>query len=247
MNTRTWMTILAGVGLVGAGLVACSSDEQTVRETNREQVVEEAPASASAAEHPEHPAPAAAQARSDAPAPAPAARRDPPPKQPPPTPAAGSGPPIDPAVATVDLAFSGNSFPPIIPDTDWHQDAWLLNDCLRCHETGVEDAPMLRHTGLPPIALHAKCRTCHVLIPGAEPRERPALEASIFDDNAFPPMMPASEYHEGAWLIDDCLLCHEDGILGATKLVHQDLPLLLKRAKCRTCHVQVRAIDADPS
>ena len=140
-------------------------------------------------------------------------------------------------------ALEDHAFPPTIPDTAWHQDAWWTNDCLRCHETGVGDAPELVHRGLPEILATAKCRTCHVLIPGSEPRER-EQESDGFAPNAFPPMIPASEYHAKAWLRDDCMLCHESGNKGAPKVVHRGMPDHLLTAKCRTCHVQVRAVEA---
>ncbi|MCP3978877.1 MAG: hypothetical protein GY716_06040 [bacterium] len=139
--------------------------------------------------------------------------------------------------------FAENAFPPVIPDTDWHQNAWWRDDCLRCHETGVADAPMVVHEGMAEILLRAKCRSCHVLIPGAEPREIEP-EETIFAPNAFPPMIPASGSHAQAWLRDDCLMCHETGIAGAPVLVHEGMPQVLLTAKCRSCHVQVRADEA---
>ncbi|MCA8978013.1 MAG: hypothetical protein KDC98_25025 [Planctomycetes bacterium] len=136
-----------------------------------------------------------------------------------------------------------HAFPPTIPDTKWHQDAWLQDGCLRCHETGVEGAVRVRHVDMPPILLTAKCRTCHVFIPGSKPRLREPA-ASPFDDNAFPPMIPASVSHGAAWWKDDCLLCHEGGLRGAPIVRHEGMPTRLLTAKCRTCHVQVRAVEA---
>ncbi len=142
-----------------------------------------------------------------------------------------------------DGEFDVGAFPPTVPDTEWHADAWWHNDCMRCHETGVGDAPELAHRGMSPILIEAKCRTCHVLIPGSKPRG--AKVASVeFEANAFPPMIPASRSHPTAWFKDDCLLCHEEGTKGAPKLVHQGLPPVLRTAKCRTCHVQVRSVDS---
>ena len=63
--------------------------------------------------------------------------------------------------------FAENAFPPTIPDTEWHQHAWLELDCLRCHETGVGEAPMVVHEDMPSILLTAKCRSCHVQVRGA--------------------------------------------------------------------------------
>jgi len=143
-----------------------------------------------------------------------------------------------------EVTFLPQAFPPIMPDTEWHQDAWMRNDCLRCHETGVGEAPVVKHEGMPEILLVAKCRSCHVLVPGAKPRERAPTTTGEFAPDAFPPMMPASESHRDAWLRDDCLLCHENGIKGAPKIVHKGMPDILLTAKCRTCHPQVRAVDA---
>lgn len=139
--------------------------------------------------------------------------------------------------------FLPNAFPPVIPDTEWHQEAWLRDDCLRCHETGVGEAPQIVHEGMAPILLKAKCRSCHVFIEGtpAPPQEE---KASRFDANAFPPMIPASGSHRTAWVKDDCLLCHESGNSGAPVVVHDGMPDLLLQAKCRSCHVQIRSDEA---
>jgi hypothetical protein len=143
-----------------------------------------------------------------------------------------------------EVDFDDNAFPPTIPDTEWHQKAWLESNCLRCHETGVGDAPMIVHEGMPDILLSAKCRSCHVLIPGSAPREKPLEgDRSPFNDDAFPPMIPNSESHNRAWTKDDCLLCHESGIHGAPIVQHEGLPKILLTAKCRSCHVQVRAVE----
>jgi len=145
-----------------------------------------------------------------------------------------------------DVEFADYAFPPTIPDTDWHRDAWEVNDCLRCHETGVNDATVVQHAGMPDILLAAKCRSCHVLIPGdTSVRDRDTGEEPFFNENAFPPMMPISENHLNAWTIKDCLLCHETGVGDAPKLVHKDLPRIYLKVKCRTCHVQVRSIESD--
>ncbi len=142
--------------------------------------------------------------------------------------------------------FEDDAFPPTMPDIAEHGSAWLKDDCLRCHETGVGKAPEIVHKDLPEILLAAKCRTCHVFIPGSKPRERAKKsdEPGEFEENAFPPMIPASGSHKQAWTRDDCLMCHEDGTKGAPKLVHDGLPRRLQTAKCRTCHVQVRSVEA---
>ncbi|MCP4593426.1 MAG: hypothetical protein GY842_22035 [bacterium] len=145
--------------------------------------------------------------------------------------------------------FAEHAFPPTIPDTEWHQHAWFELDCLRCHETGVGVAPIVIHQDMPAILLTAKCRSCHVFIPGADPKQKtpiPPEEASPFWAKAFPPMMPNSESHKAAWFKDDCLLCHETGIFRAPVIEHEGLPEILLKAKCRSCHVQVRAAETGP-
>jgi|GEM_PF-1376028 len=141
-----------------------------------------------------------------------------------------------------DDGFAANAFPPAISDMDYHKSGWFRNDCLRCHETGVGDAPEVVHEGMPAILLTAKCRSCHVLIPGKPPmiRKRTA-EEELFAINAFPPMIPASASHREAWLDDNCLLCHESGVKGAPKVKHVGMPTILLKSKCRSCHVQVRS------
>ncbi len=138
-----------------------------------------------------------------------------------------------------------NAFPPTLSDVKYHRNAWLKNDCLRCHETGVGDAPEVLHANMAAILLEAKCRTCHVKIPGQEPVMALAAE-SAFESDAFPPMLPASTSHEKAWTTNDCLLCHEDGIKEAPIVTHKGMPKRLKTAKCRTCHVQIRSVEMDP-
>ncbi len=159
-----------------------------------------------------------------------------------------SKPVVQPIADEVDpmTGFATNAFPPLIPDTEWHQEAWLRQDCLRCHETGVGDAPMIIHRGIPEIALYAKCRSCHVLVDGHQMPDRPAEEDSFFASNAFPPMMPNSESHMNAWTTLDCLMCHETGIMDAPIVIHDGLPAIYLQVKCRSCHVQVRSGETDP-
>ncbi|RMF75549.1 MAG: hypothetical protein D6744_13350 [Planctomycetota bacterium] len=137
--------------------------------------------------------------------------------------------------------FAPDAFPPTLSDTPYHENAWRRNDCLRCHETGVQDAPRVRHKGMPDVLLSAKCRSCHVLIPGQPASQPRADEDSRFAPFAFPPMIPASESHRRAWTKDDCILCHQNGISGAPSIKHAGMPDVLLEAKCRSCHVQVRA------
>ncbi len=136
--------------------------------------------------------------------------------------------------------FAENAFPPTVSDVDYHNDAWMRDDCLRCHETGVGDAPMTRHEGMPKVLLSAKCRSCHVLVPGQKPAPKKEYTGE-FTEFSFPPMIPASESHKRGWMQDDCLLCHEDGVRGAPIVKHKGMPSILLTAKCRSCHVQVRS------
>ncbi len=141
-----------------------------------------------------------------------------------------------------DSEFADFAFPPTVSDVDYHKDGWYKDDCLRCHETGVGDATVVEHDGMEPILLTAKCRSCHVLIPGQKPIEpRPSKDDAFFALSAFPPMIPASESHQEAWNNDNCMLCHETGVKDAPIVVHKNLPKVLLKAKCRSCHVQVRS------
>jgi cytochrome c5 len=134
-----------------------------------------------------------------------------------------------------------------MPDTEWHRAGWATNDCMRCHETGVEAAPVVRHDGLPPILLRAKCRTCHVIADGEAPTgDRDNAVDPRFEPDAFPPMIPNSGSHLRTWTSSDCLLCHESGVKGAPIVKHEDLPAIYLRVKCRTCHVQVRSDETEP-
>ncbi len=147
-----------------------------------------------------------------------------------------------------ETGFAMAAFPPTIPDREWHRDAWLVNNCLDCHETGVQEAPMIRHKGLPEITYQSKCRTCHVLIPGntdyTDYTEK--VEDTEFASWAFPPMIPNNENHDQAWGKNNCLLCHDDGIRGAPVVKHEGLPRMALKSKCRTCHVQIRSHTASP-
>lgn len=63
------------------------------------------------------------------------------------------------------------------------------------------------------------------------------VDDEAFLVNAFPPMLPATEPHQGSWLREDCLLCHETGVSGAPLVQHRGLPALVKQVKCRSCHI----------
>lgn len=58
--------------------------------------------------------------------------------------------------------FAANAFPPTLPNDEFHARSWSRKDCLVCHETGVKDATVVKHKGMPAHLLNAKCRTCHV-------------------------------------------------------------------------------------
>lgn len=169
--------------------------------------------------------------------------------------------PVDPTSTVVktttetidaETGFAENAFPPTIPDQEWHREAWTRTDCMTCHETGVQEAPILRHTsGLPALAIQAKCRTCHVLVPGkTEARPASARTPEVNDEfaaDAFPPMMPNTKDHRGAWGKNDCMICHETGSKVAPPVDHGPrIPRLALISKCRTCHVQVRSNETSP-
>ena len=65
--------------------------------------------------------------------------------------------------------FAPGAFPPVLSDTEYHQRSWTRKDCATCHESGVNQAPKMIHSSVPPLAAEAKCRTCHTLIPGHRP------------------------------------------------------------------------------
>ena len=67
--------------------------------------------------------------------------------------------------------FAAGAFPPTLSDMDYHQRSWTRTDCLVCHETGVDQAPAMKHNSLPPLVKEGKCRTCHVFIEGSKPGE----------------------------------------------------------------------------
>lgn len=144
-----------------------------------------------------------------------------------------------------ETGFALAAFPPTIPDREWHKEAWTLDNCLDCHETGVQDAPMIRHKGLPDITWDSKCRSCHVLIPGNTDYTQ-KVEETEFASWAFPPMMPNNDNHDQAWGNNNCLMCHEDGSRNSPVLVHEGMPRIMLKAKCRSCHVQVRSHMSSP-
>ena len=59
--------------------------------------------------------------------------------------------------------FAPGAFPPTLSATEYHQRAWSRTDCMTCHETGVQNAPKIKHVSVPDIAKSSKCRTCHVV------------------------------------------------------------------------------------
>jgi len=68
-----------------------------------------------------------------------------------------------------DGRFAAGAFPPTLSDAEYHERAWSRPTCLSCHEKGVEDAPLLKHSSVPEQAKGVKCRTCHVLEVGKKP------------------------------------------------------------------------------
>ena len=66
-----------------------------------------------------------------------------------------------------ETAFAEGAFPPTLSDEEYHQRDWTRNDCMVCHQTGQLGAPVMVHEGMPTLQNDAKCRTCHVLIPGS--------------------------------------------------------------------------------
>jgi hypothetical protein len=159
--------------------------------------------------------------------------------------------PLPNAVCEVAYDDQSNPFPPALSDTDYHQEGWNEPRCLRCHETGVADAPMVVHLNMSDHLRSAMCRTCHVLIPNEPPhpgaQERALAKDGddiLYDPSAFPPSIPVSGSHTSVWLKDDCRLCHQTGTSGAPQMIHKGLPALTALSKCRTCHVQPRVIQA---
>ena len=69
--------------------------------------------------------------------------------------------------ATEGSAYAEGAFPPTLSDEEYHQKDWTRDDCLVCHKSGQLGAPAVEHLGMPALQKDAKCRTCHVLIPGS--------------------------------------------------------------------------------
>ena len=135
--------------------------------------------------------------------------------------------------------FLVNAFPPMLPTSEVHKEAWLRDDCILCHETGVSGAPLIRHRGLPELLRQAKCRSCHVA-PDPDAGELTDLLGNVvgeFEVDAFPPTLPSDDSHSNPWMRQDCLLCHKWGVGLAPKVRHNGMSELLLQAKCRTCHL----------
>ncbi|MCP5020776.1 MAG: hypothetical protein GY930_03275 [bacterium] len=133
--------------------------------------------------------------------------------------------------------FAQNAFPPTMPEDSSHADAWLKDDCLKCHEDGSNGATRVSHRGMSRALLQSRCRTCHVPDNKALATAEGSLEELLFARNAFPPTLPNDKDHQGAWLRDDCLKCHQGGIARAPKVQHEGMSSILLEAQCRTCHV----------
>ena len=170
--------------------------------------------------------------------------------------------PAPPTPTVEEEAFTGyaeNAFPPVLPSDDAHVNAWQRDDCMLCHESGLSGAPVVKHVGMSRELLSAKCRTCHVALPAGTPAADAGAVLPLpkggpqategtenFAKNAFPPTMPFDEAHQGAWLRDDCLVCHEVGIGTAPAIVHEGMAKDLLTARCRSCHLpSVRSGEAD--
>ncbi|MAF66987.1 MAG: hypothetical protein CMJ84_15190 [Planctomycetes bacterium] len=133
--------------------------------------------------------------------------------------------------------FARNAFPPTLPVDETHADAWYGDDCLLCHADGDQGAPRVRHSGMARLLLQARCRTCHV--PGGEGDPVDEVCGVAFLRGAFPPQLPDDGDHHGAWLRDDCLLCHADGSSDAPVVRHEGMAPLLLAARCRSCHLPI--------
>lgn len=134
--------------------------------------------------------------------------------------------------------FARNAFPPTMPEDSSHANAWMKDDCMRCHEDGINDAPRVAHRGMSRMLMEARCRTCH--LPGNKAlaeAEGANLSDLLYARNAFPPTLPNNQDHRGAWLRDDCMKCHDRGIGGAPKVIHKGMAGILLEAQCRSCHV----------
>lgn len=224
-----WNLTITAVAILAALALACQSESLDEAADDSAAAVAEEPAVETVAAEPQ-----AAEETA-----APVVPEEPEPQEKPADKTAAAG---KPAVPHDEVVFAANAFPPTVSDSDYHQGAWYKDDCLRCHETGVQDATVIRHENMPPILLQAKCRSCHVLIRGQDPVvTTPSKEEDGFAAFAFPPMIPASVSHRDAWFNDTCLMCHEDGVRGAPVVKHEDMPPVLLKAKCRSCHVQVRS------
>lgn len=137
------------------------------------------------------------------------------------------------AATFVPTEFDDNAFPPTLPGDENHSGAWLRTDCLMCHESGIQDAPLVQHNGMSKLLLSGNCRSCHVVVAEeAEPDDE-----FPFARNAFPPTLPTDDSHSNAWLRDDCTMCHDNGVQGAPRIVHLDMAPLLLKARCRSCHL----------
>jgi len=71
-------------------------------------------------------------------------------------------PPTPIAVFEPTSSFATGAFPPPMPVIEQHKDAWLITDCMGCHDKDNGEAPTVKHKDLPEIYLNVNCRTCHV-------------------------------------------------------------------------------------
>jgi len=94
--------------------------------------------------------------------------------------------------------------PPVVAPPDIPHDLVGREDCLMCHKMGIAYASRIpeNHIGLP-VDL---CQTCH----------QPGLAVALPEETQEAGVMPSQVTHpiEGR---DDCRLCHETGVGGATQ------------------------------
>ena len=61
-----------------------------------------------------------------------------------------------------EVTFLRRAFPPTLPMDVSHENSWLRDDCLKCHEAGLDGAPQVRLQGMAELLLEARCRSCHL-------------------------------------------------------------------------------------
>ncbi len=125
------------------------------------------------------------------------------------------------ALLTPILILAQAHAPPITHDLDG------LDDCLSCHETGADEAGQMPddHAG----RTNYFCERCHL----------PAGEAAPADQGSTIPFIPHPL--EGR---DDCLVCHETGVVGATQILDNHVDW--SDDVCQSCHQLPSSVPAVP-